>query len=105
MRSVLAHAATLPQGARILIMGDFNALDRKDASQCGEELLGNMQARDKKHNQGNLNDGALDYSVMDQLTTAGYKDTYWLVNDRYKHRLPTKKTSDQSHQKDRLYMG
>lgn len=91
LQRVLAHAATLPKGDKILIMGDFNALDRTDADQYGEELLANMLARDKKHDQKNLNDGALDYSVMDQLPSAGYKDTYWLVNNQYKHSLPTKK--------------
>lgn len=91
LRLVLAHAASLPQEEHILIMGDFNALDSRDSSQYGEELLNNMQARDKKHDQTNLNDGALDYSVMDQLSSAGYKDTYWAVNDRYQYSLPTKK--------------
>lgn len=91
LRLILAHAATLPKDEKILIMGDFNALDRRDANQYGDELLQNMQDRDKKYNQGNLNNGALDYSVMDLLTSAGYKDTYWLVNDRYHHSMPTKK--------------
>lgn len=91
LRLVLAHAATLPQEERILIMGDFNALDRRDADQYGEELLKNMQDRDKKYNQINLNNKALDYTVMDLMTSAGYTDAYWIANDQYLYTLPTKK--------------
>lgn len=91
LRRVLAHAKSLPKDRRILIMGDFNALDRKDAIQYGEELLKNMQTRDRKYQQQNLNQGALDYSVMDLMPAAGFQDTFWLVNDQYRYTLPTKK--------------
>lgn len=91
LRLVLAHAATLPQDDRILIMGDFNAFERKDADSYGEELWNTMKNRDEKYTQRNLNNGALDYSVMDLMTLAGFKDTYWLTNDHFKHSLPTKK--------------
>lgn len=91
LRIVLAHAATLPKDDRILIMGDFNAFSRKDAENYGEDLFNNMKDRDEEHDQQNLNNGELDYSVTDQMISAGYKDAYWLVNEHFKHSLPTKK--------------
>lgn len=91
LRLILAHAATLPQSERIIILGDFNALDRSDSDHYGEALLGDMIKRDKTYNQHNLNDGSLDYSVMDLLPLAGYADTYRLLKDRYQYSMPTKK--------------
>lgn len=91
LRIVLAHAATLPQDERILIMGDFNALDKSDSTYYGESLLNDMIKRDKTYNQNNLNNGVLDYSVMDLLASAGYKDSYWLINSQYQFSMPTKK--------------
>lgn len=92
VRNVLAHAASLPKNERILIMGDFNSLDRSDSPNYSQEMVEGMRRREKEQAHiRNLNEGQIDYTVMDQLATAGFKDTYWLVNKDFKHSIPTKK--------------
>src|SRR5690606_17227437 len=80
MKNVLAHAATLPQDEKILIMGDFNSLSETDAVHYGGEMVEGMRQREKEQNHiRNLNNDEIDYTVMNQLEKAGYKDTFWLT--------------------------
>lgn len=88
---VLAHAASLPEMDRILIMGDFNAFDKSDAAYYKNDLFEAMRKRDSTYNQNNLNEGSLDYSVMDLMEDAGFIDSYWEVNDTYQYSMPTPK--------------
>lgn len=91
LRLILAHAASLPKEDRIMIMGDFNAFDKRDANYYGEGLKKVFREREIRLNHRNLNDdGEVDYSVMDQMTASGFKDAYWLVNDHFKPSRPTK---------------
>lgn len=93
VRTVLSHAATLPQNEPILIMGDFNSLDRSDESQYGAQMMEGMRKREMEQSHiRNLNNGHMDYSVMDQLSQAGFRDTHWLTNTTFKHSIPTKKS-------------
>lgn len=93
VRTVLSHAATLPQNEPILIMGDFNSLDRSDESHYGAQMVEGMRKREKEQSHiRNLNNGDIDYSVMDQLSQAGFRDTHWLTNTTFKHSIPTKKS-------------
>ena len=81
MQLVLAHAATLPKDSKILIMGDFNSVDKSDAIQHTEDRLAKMRVSEEKHPHiRNLNDGQMDYSVMQLLSDAGFVDTFWLTN-------------------------
>ncbi len=94
LRLVLAHAATLPQTDPILIMGDFNAFSRKDTAQYGQPMIDEIKERQKRAGvagRKNLNNGAIDYTVIDQIRSAGYKDTYWITNDHFQNSMPTKK--------------
>jgi len=92
MRNVLAHAATLPQHEKILIMGDFNSLSETDAVHYGGEMVEGMRQREKEQNHiRNLNNDEIDYTVMNQLEKAGYKDTFWLTNEAFKPSIPTEK--------------
>lgn len=92
MKNVLAHAATLPQDEKILIMGDFNSLSETDAAHYDENMVEGMRQREKEQNHiRNLNNGELDYTVMNQLGEAGYKDTFWITNEDFKHTIPTEK--------------
>ncbi len=93
VRTVLSHAATLPQNEPILIMGDFNSLDRSDESHYGAQMVEGMRKREKEQSHiRNLNNGGIDYSVMDQLSKVGFRDTHWLTNTTFKHSIPTKKS-------------
>lgn len=93
IKTILTHAALLPQDEPILIMGDFNSLDRSDDSNYDEQMVKGMRKRELEQSHiRNLNNGNIDYSVMDHLTKAGYKDTHWLTNKKFKHSVPTKKS-------------
>lgn len=91
LRLVLAHAASLSESDRVLIMGDFNAFDKKDAAYYKEDLFEAMRKRDSTYNQNNLNAGSLDYSVMDLMENAGFHDSYWEIKDTYHYSMPTPK--------------
>ncbi|MEJ5961161.1 endonuclease/exonuclease/phosphatase family protein [Pedobacter immunditicola] len=92
IRNVLAHAATLPKNEKTLIMGDFNALSPTDASNYTDDMVKKMQESEAKASHiRNLSNGKLEYSVIDQIEKAGYKDTFWLTNKLFKHSIPTKK--------------
>lgn len=83
MRNVLAHAVTLPKDAKILIMGDFNSVDRSDAVHHTEAMVKGMREREKRQAHiRNLNNGDMDYSVMDMIKNAGFIDTFWLTNSK-----------------------
>jgi len=97
IRNVLAHAATLPKNEKILIMGDFNSLDRSDSANYNEDMVEGMRNNEKKQAHiRNLNNGQIDYTVMDQLVEAGFKDTFWLVNKKFRYSIPTKKYGEKN---------
>lgn len=92
MQNVLAHAATLSKDAKILIMGDFNSVDRSDAVQHTDEIVKGMREREKKQfHIRNLNNGEIDYSVMDMIKEAGFVDTFWLTNKKSMFSVTTPK--------------
>ncbi len=87
---ILAHARTLPEDEPILIMGDFNSMDRSDAKQYNDTMVEGMRKREREHAHiRNLNNGDIDYSVMDQLKQNGFIDTFWLTNDTFKPSVTT----------------
>ena len=102
---ILAQAALLPQDEKILIAGDFNALSPKDSavySKSGlleamkksegryEPKSGTPIVRGRTIYRNNLNNDRIDYSVMQKILDAGYKDTYYLANDRFKDSVPAR---------------
>lgn len=92
IRTIVAHANMLPQDEPILIMGDFNSLDRSDSAQYNEKTLENMRDVEKRRpNIRNLNKGEIDYSVMEYLTTNGFIDTFLLTNKNFIPSVSTKK--------------
>ena len=92
VRNVLAHIALLPQNEKILIMGDFNSMSSDDAMAYNDGMVKAMQKREAAEAHiRNLNNGKIDYTVTDAIKQAGFKDTYWLTNKKFKHSIPTKK--------------
>lgn len=89
LQTVLAHAATLPNNEPVIILGDFNALSKKDAEYYGLDLLEALRKRDEVYNQNNLSGNVLDYSVMDLMPATGFYDSYWEASDSYQYSLPT----------------
>lgn len=92
INNVLAHAKTLPENSKILIMGDFNSVDQSDAIQHTETMLEGMRKREEKQaHVRNLNNQQMDYSVMKTIKDAGFIDTYWLTNKESTYSITTKK--------------
>jgi exodeoxyribonuclease-3 len=95
IRQVLAHAATLPKDAMIAIMGDFNAVSREDEAYHDQRIVDfikNWQESDPRVRD--LVNGKPDYSVMDIIREAGYRDTFWLKFKEHTGTFPTKKYGD-----------
>lgn len=95
LRLILAHAATLPKDAKIAIMGDFNAVSREDEKYHDQRIVDfikNWQKQDPRVRD--LVDGKPDYSAMDLLREAGFRDTFWLKFKEHTGTFPTKKYGD-----------
>src|SRR5690606_26690524 len=95
LRLILAHAATLPKDAEIAIMGDFNAVSREDEKYHDQRIVDfikNWQKQDPRVRD--LVDGKPDYSAMDLLREAGFRDTFWLKFKEHTGTFPTKKYGD-----------
>lgn len=87
---ILAHAKTLPEDEPILIMGDFNSMDRSDAGQYDDAMVEGMRKREREQTHiRNLNNGEIDYTVMDRLKHSGFIDTFWLTNKTFKPSITT----------------
>src|SRR5690606_7033496 len=97
MPHVLAPAALLAQDEKIIILGDFNSLSPPDEQshtpEMGEAMLGREEKEDHIRN---LNNGKIDYTVMNAIREAGYEDVFLLKNDRLVSSVPTKKYGEPS---------
>lgn len=92
IRQIIAHARLLPENAKIIFAGDFNAMSAVDKDRYGPELTAQMKANEEKHAHiRNLNEGAPDYSVIGQMTEAGYIDVFHKLNGVFKNSIPTGK--------------
>lgn len=90
--NILAHAAEIPANEKVLIMGDFNSVSKRDAAEYSDAMLKGMQEREQKEAHiRNLNNGQIDYSVIGAVELAGFKDTFWLTNKKFVSSIPTPK--------------
>src|SRR5690606_8870322 len=88
--NILAQTNEIPADQPILIMGDFNSLSRADKANYDEKMLASMLQTEKDRNLvRNLNNVQIDYSVIDKLTDAGFKDTFYLTNKSFEGSVPT----------------
>lgn len=93
--NILAQANEIGVDEPILIMGDFNSLAESDSKHYGENVLSAMKDQEKKHDHvRNLNHGEIDYSVLDRLIAAGYKDSFKLMNNEFIGSVPTFKSGN-----------
>lgn len=87
---IIAQTKEISSSEPILIMGDFNSLDASDKQQYDQKMLDGMLANEQKQKHiRNLRDGQIDYSVLDQLKQAGFKDTYRLLHESFESTVPT----------------
>lgn len=95
VQAILAHANDLPQKEPILIMGDFNSLSADDSVYYGIDKLESMKAQEKKHNHiRNLNNGKIDYTVLGNFKSAGYMDSFKVLNFDFESSVPTLKSGE-----------
>jgi exodeoxyribonuclease-3 len=92
VKEVLAHAALIPANEKIVIMGDFNSLSPDDAASYSEKYV-ELRRKSEEANAHirNLDRGELDYSVIQAMKDAGFKDAYRLFHTSFKDSCPTKK--------------
>lgn len=104
VKSILAHAGKLPPDEPVLIMGDFNSMDKSDAEQYKEEMVEKMRENEEKQTHiRNLNHGNIDYAVMEQLSLNGFIDTFWLTNKKFKPSVTTPKYGTPSRRIDFIW--
>lgn len=103
LNRIIDHASTF-QNEKILIAGDFNALSAIDSAHYGTRLLTSMKriegrlepksgtpiVKNRTIYRNNLNEGSVDYSVMQLLEEAGFIDSYYILNSEFKNSAPTK---------------
>ncbi|WP_460761638.1 endonuclease/exonuclease/phosphatase family protein [Niabella terrae] len=101
---ILARIDSLPREAPLMIAGDFNAFARFDSSHYGADLRKSMARLEgrlepksgtaivkyKTIYRNNLNKGAIDFSVTDQMLAAGFQDAYYLLHKSFKNSVPVK---------------
>ncbi len=72
---ILADIASLPKGAEVMLVGDFNTFSAADRAHYAHgKLEPFFGKRDEKYKEKNLRDGKLDYSVIAKFTGAGMVD-------------------------------
>ena len=75
IRQILAHAALLPQNEKILITGDFNSFSPSDSIVYDTDRLKSYLRYEEEHSYvRNLSNGHFDYSVIEAIEKAGFKD-------------------------------
>lgn len=73
---VLEDISGLSDDASIVLAGDFNALSRSDSVYYSAgELQQFFRQRDKEIGENNLNNGSLDYTVIDKILENSFTDT------------------------------
>ncbi|MDR2087011.1 MAG: endonuclease/exonuclease/phosphatase family protein [Dysgonamonadaceae bacterium] len=103
VKEILAHAALIPENEKIVIMGDFNSLSGDDAPFYSRKYL---ELRQKSETENahirNLDQGKLDFSVIQSLKDAGFKDAYRLFHSNFTVSCPTKKYSENQTEGSRI---
>jgi len=110
IRKIVAQIKSIPKKEMVVLAGDFNALSPMDSLVYGKDLLSAMKRSEGKfveksgkpilrnrfvHRQ-NLNNGQLDYSVIQELIDSGFEDSFYLRNNTFKNSVPTEKYRKQN---------
>lgn len=75
IEQILEDMNTLPEGAKVILAGDFNTFSPLDSIYYEHGRLEPFfQERDKRYGEINLNNGQLDYSVIQQVMEHGLID-------------------------------
>lgn len=95
VENIIAQTKELNPKEAILIMGDFNSLSGSDSKNYDASVLASMKEQEIKREQvRNLNNGAIDYSVLKKLEDAGFYDSYKVLNKTFESSVPTFKSGE-----------
>ena len=104
IRKILAQIDLIPKDEKVVLMGDFNALSPQDSIAYGKDLEQAMKKSEGKYitksktpilrnrtiYRKNLNEGKIDYSVIQAVLDWGFQDSYYLKNSEFTNSVPTK---------------
>jgi exodeoxyribonuclease-3 len=98
---ILDDVAKLPPDSEVILAGDFNALAGTDSLHYSSgNLLTFFNELDSRYNDKNLNQGKLDYSVIDKVVAAGFVDIEAKLKDStrvFSGSFPTKIEKEGEH--------
>ena len=89
IKRILAHAALIPETEKIVIAGDFNSLCETDSLTHQDGYVDRLKRREQKDPRYKaLNNGKLDYSVINTVKEAGYVDAFLMFHDAFTRAFP-----------------
>ena len=75
IRKILEDIETLPAGSAVILIGDFNTFSPLDSAFYAHQRLESFfDDRDAQYGEKNLNQGALDYTVIQEVMGYGFVD-------------------------------
>ena len=84
VKRITSHAALVPANEKIILTGDFNSLSAVDSLTHQDGYIDRLRAREEKDPRYKaLNNGQLDYSVMQTVKDAGYNDTFLMFREAF----------------------
>jgi exodeoxyribonuclease-3 len=107
---IIADTKALNSSDNVMILGDFNALAKTDSAMYAQKdieslrkLEGVLQpksgtpiVKNRIIYINNLDNGKIDYSIIDRLLKAGFIDTFKKIHPSFKNSVPTKADKNDS---------
>lgn len=92
MAIIMERVNKISDKEKILMMGDFNNMSPQDAKDYDNASKMNLVAQSEINNPGTkiLNNGKIDYSVIQTLLDNGFYDTWKMFRTGYEKSAPTK---------------
>ncbi len=92
MAVIMERVNKISDKEKILMMGDFNNMSPQDAKDYDNTSKMNLVAQSEINNPGTkiLNNGKIDYSVIQTLLDNGFYDTWKMFRTGYEKSAPTK---------------
>lgn len=92
MAIIMQRVNKISNNEKILMMGDFNNMSPQDAKDYDNTAKMNLVAQSEINNPGTkiLNNGKIDYAVIQTLLDNGFYDTWKMFREGYEKSAPTK---------------
>lgn len=92
MAIIMERVNKISEKEKIMMMGDFNNMSPQDAKDYDNTAKMNLVAQSEINNPGTkiLNNGKIDYSVIQTVLDHGFYDTWKMFRTNYEKSAPTK---------------